>query len=333
MRRSSGDVPLLTAPLLADSAADAVDARTAKYLLRAALEKLEEEENLEERRKARAHLKAMTELVRRVPRKRKKRRKRKLPRSSSHSSLGRARRRLRQWHARFAGFLGDVPLRAVFPSVVVRPAVLGIMAGMDEKYSGALIVDSGSVMCKARFAGYDTPRAVFPLVVALAVYARGDFTGAVLGQGDMPVLSDVFHQTAQITVEFPQLPFLDKFVQISCRGAEADSHSSDHRDSPLAVLDRGDQRPCCAGRAASQVVVTVAVLGHAGDMPVVANNRCFGFPVQKNCGGPAVAVLPSSLISLSWSRGSIFPGGRRPCCASRVPCPCWAFSTTGSWTR
>ena len=233
VRRSSGEVPLLTAPLLADTAADAVDARTAKYLLRAALEKLEEEENLEERRKARAHLKAMTELVRRVPRKRKKRRKRKLPRSSSHSSLGRARRRLRQWHARF-----DVPLRAVCPSVVVRPAMLGIMAGMDEKDSGPLIVDSGSVMCKARFAGYDTPRAVFPLVVALAVYARGDSIGAVLGQGDMPVvLSGVFfHQIAQITVEFPQLPFLDKFVQISCRGAEADSHgpdcSSDHRDSP-----------------------------------------------------------------------------------------------------
>ena len=30
-----------------------------------------------------------------------------------------------------------------------------------------------------------TPRAVFPLVVALAVYAHGDSTSAVLGQGDM----------------------------------------------------------------------------------------------------------------------------------------------------
>ena len=30
--------------------------------------------------------------------------------------------------------------------------MLGIVAGMDEKDSGVLIVDSGSVMCKARFA-------------------------------------------------------------------------------------------------------------------------------------------------------------------------------------
>ena len=96
------------------------------------------------------------------------------------------------------------------------------MAGMDEKVSWALIVDSGSVMCKARFAGYDTPRAVLPLVVALAVYARGDSTGAVLGQGDMPVvLSGAFHQTALITVEFSQLPFLDKFVQFSCHDLSA----------------------------------------------------------------------------------------------------------------
>ena len=160
--------------------------------------------------------------------------------------------------------------------------MLGIMAGIDEKDSGALIVDSGSVMCKARFAGYDTPRAVFPVIVALADEARGDSTGAVLGQGVMPVvvLPGVFHQTAHkncgdSAVAVPQV------FQVSCRGAEADSHgpdcSSDHRDSPLAVLDRGDRRPCGAGRAASQVVVTVAVLGHSGDMPVVVNNRCLGF--------------------------------------------------------
>ena len=287
-------------------------------------------------------------------RKRKKKRKKKLPRSSSHSSLGSARRRLRQWHARFAGFLGDVPLRAVFPSVVVRPAMLGIMAGMDEKDSGALIVDSGSVMCKARFAGYDTPRTVFPLVGAIAVYARGDSTGAVLGQGDMPVVSSgVFHQTAQITVEFPQLPFLDKFVQISCRGAEADSHgpdcSSDHRDSPLAVFDRGDQRPCCAGRAASLWLSQLQFSDTLVTFPLFSTTGAWGLTVPNNCGDPAVAVLRSLLISLSWSRGDshglparktmqttqlqYFSGGRCPCCAGRVPCPCRAFSTTGSWTR
>ena len=40
----------------------------------------------------------------------------------------------------------------------------GILAGMDQKDSGALIVDSCSDMCKARIAGF-TVRCVFPLVV------------------------------------------------------------------------------------------------------------------------------------------------------------------------
>ena len=62
------------------------------------------------------------------------------------------------------GFPGDVPLHAVFPSVVVRPVMLGIMARLDQKDNGALIVDSGSGMCKARFPGF-SPRFLFPLVV------------------------------------------------------------------------------------------------------------------------------------------------------------------------
>ena len=63
-----------------------------------------------------------------------------------------------------AGFAGEDPSRAVFPSVVLGPEMLGILAGMYQKDSGALIVDSGSDMCKARIAGF-TPRYVFPLVV------------------------------------------------------------------------------------------------------------------------------------------------------------------------
>ena len=74
----------------------------------------------------------------------------------------------------------------------------------------------------AGFAGYDAPCAVFPSIVDVC----GDSTGAVLGQGDTPVVapSGAFDQTAQKTVEIPQLQFLDKVVQISCRCAEADSH-------------------------------------------------------------------------------------------------------------
>ena len=53
--------------------------------------------------------------------KRRKRRKKRTPRTSSHSSSRRARRRQRQWHARDAGFPGDVSPRAVFPLVADRP--------------------------------------------------------------------------------------------------------------------------------------------------------------------------------------------------------------------
>ena len=75
----------------------------------------------------------------------------------------------------------------------------------------ALIVDPGSGMCQvglgvvpravfpvAGFAGYDAHRAVSSFV-ALADEARGDSTGAVLVQGDMPVViaSGAFDQTAQ----------------------------------------------------------------------------------------------------------------------------------------
>ena len=125
--------PLLTAPLLADTAADAVDSRTAKFLLRDALKKLEEEENWEERRMANAHLKAMTELVRRVPGKRKQRRKNKL-------SRGRARRRQRQRPLSGALIVdsGRGMCRAGFSSSRCVPfgcrqaQMLGIMAGMTR---------------------------------------------------------------------------------------------------------------------------------------------------------------------------------------------------------
>ena len=73
-------------------------------------------------------------------RRRKKRKKKQLPKTSSHSSRGAgrvrqlccARRRLRQLHAYNACFPCDVPLRAVFPSVVVRPEMLGFMAVMNQ---------------------------------------------------------------------------------------------------------------------------------------------------------------------------------------------------------
>ena len=99
--------------------------------------------------------------------KRKKRKKKKkLPKASSRSSCGRARRRQRQWHSRFAGFPGDVPLRAVLPSVVVWPEMLGIMAIMNQKDSTTRVVNHGICMCRVGFTGYDAPRGIFPSGVA-----------------------------------------------------------------------------------------------------------------------------------------------------------------------
>ena len=54
-----------------------------------------------------------------------------------------------------AGFSGVSAPRAVLPSLVGRPPMLGILAGADPK-------DSCSVMYKAGFSGVSAPRAVLP---------------------------------------------------------------------------------------------------------------------------------------------------------------------------
>ena len=62
-------------------------------------------------------------------RKREKRRKKKLPRTSSHSSCGRALRRQRQWHA--SGWFSAG--HAVFPSYFGRPKMPGFSVGIDSR--------------------------------------------------------------------------------------------------------------------------------------------------------------------------------------------------------
>ena len=56
-----------------------------------------------------------------------------------------------------------VPLRAVFPSVVVKPEMLDTLAGMDQKDSYAPFLGSG--LYKAGIFGDNAPRAVFSSLV------------------------------------------------------------------------------------------------------------------------------------------------------------------------
>ena len=134
LRRSAGDsLPTLALPVLAGSAGEAVDARTLRFLLGRSLAEKEEEQRKAQVEELRQASLARARELHGSKRKRKKRRKRRTLRTSSCSLRGRARRRQRQWHACNAGFPGDVPFRAVFPSVFGRLVMLGIMAGMDQK--------------------------------------------------------------------------------------------------------------------------------------------------------------------------------------------------------
>ena len=107
------------------------------------------------------------------------------------------------------GFSGDVLVRAVFPSVVVRLVMLGIMAVINQKDSTALVVNRGSGMCKVGCTGDSAPRAVF---LSLSSFpgctasrrvrtTRTDIVRMV----DIPVKLRLQWQNA---VEVPQLPFL-----------------------------------------------------------------------------------------------------------------------------
>ena len=167
----------------------------------------------------------------------------------------------------------------------------------------------------AVFAGYDAPRAVFPSIVALADEARGGSTGAVLVPGVLPVViaSGAFVQTAKKTVEIPQLPFFDKVVHISCRGAEADSCGP--------TVCRTTVFPLLLDTVVDVTVVKVvqlprwfAVHGHAGDMPVVVNNRCLELDSAeklqrfRSCSSSMVVDFPVvAQRQIPWSRLFVGP--------------------------
>ena len=59
-----------------------------------------------------------------------------------------------------------------------------------------------------------------------------------------------------MSVTIPQVQFLDQVIQISCRGAVADSHGLLFRRHNyfLVAPQYGDRCPCCTGRAGSHVL-------------------------------------------------------------------------------
>ena len=160
----------------------------------------------------------------RPKRKRKRRRKRRTPRSSSYSSYGRARCRQRQLHACNAGFLGHVPLRAGFPSVVVRPKMLGIMTSMPRgvqknwffwemtsyvSVSSSLVQQWIHIYVSLQRPGLrlqqtaDSPQLQSIQVVDISFVAQRQF----------PMV-----QTSPLTSEAPQLPFVFRWsMALLCR--------------------------------------------------------------------------------------------------------------------
>ena len=196
VRRSSGDnLPTLALPVLAGSAGEAVDARTLRFLLGRSLAERKEKEEVQSKAQVEEFRQASLARPRELygsKRKRKKRRKRRTPRTSSCPLRG--RRRQWQWHARNAGFFGDVPPRAVFPSVVVRPEMLGIMAVLFQKDNTTLVDHYGSGMCRVGFTCYDAPRVMFPSGVAkpgmLGILAGMDQKGRCSGMYKAGIYSD-----------------------------------------------------------------------------------------------------------------------------------------------
>ena len=264
--------PLLCTPMLADTAAEAVDARTVQYLFKAALVlKKKQEEMMMDIRRFRADLpisdaeweawqawRGIGSSSSAGKRKRKRRSERKLPKSSSsRSTRGRARRRQRQWHA--PGWFSSV--LAVFPSCrqAQVPQHIGWYGPEGQFHGRARYVLAG-------FPGDDAFRVVFSSVVgwhrcsaSWPVCTRRTSTRSLFLAVACARLVFLVHDVRYVPFGFWQArdarhhgrygpEGLHQVRRHPRRGAQAVSHgpdcSSDHRHSPFA--EHGGRCPCCA---------------------------------------------------------------------------------------
>ena len=199
-------------------------------------------------------------------RKKKKRRKKKLPKVSSSRSLPARAARTRtsgysstssSWYVYSGGVMSSVACESSFllgmywlpphsANFILDCACswsYGVMLATFIRTWWRTRAVSPSML--AGFAGYDTPRSVFPSIVHVCGYSTGAVlgqgcfpdrycattgpygpesaetcvasTGAVLGQGVLPVVvtSGAYGQTVLKTAVSPQLQFVDEFVDIS----------------------------------------------------------------------------------------------------------------------
>ena len=241
-----------------------MDSSSLRFLTAAALQRRKEEEKVMKEAVAQSEVQqqaaaAMEQarLFLELNKRRKKRRKRRLPRTSSLSSHGRARRRHRQWH---------VP--GWFSPFVGRPGLPGILAGMDQKDN----THRGRGICRAGIAGFS--RAVFlpvvvrpKMLVIMAGWTRRNVTrcraencrfSAVAAhlpvQRPIPVVL-----TVQQTIETLQL-LLNTVIDVPVAQVVQDILVGTPRLIPMVslaieilpiLLRQGDRRPGCAGGASS----------------------------------------------------------------------------------
>ena len=182
-----------------------------------------------------------------------------------------------QW----AGFAG-VALRAVFLPVVVRPQMLVIMGGMDQRDSYVARFWRTWCLWFRLQKTTDFPQWQFIKVVDISF---------VLQRLIPMVLATIEILQSRVDVVVDAL-FM-QVVQISCRGAEEDSHgldcSTDRRNSPLAPQDIPVVTPRLIPMVSLTIEISQLFIGRVIDapvvqvvltMPVVVNDRCAGSDLQ-----------------------------------------------------